>query len=684
MQGRHRPTDLSDLTINTSEDELHELSLIASNSKLSKLFNGIVSSLDLGAAKSASELFFGQKDAEVNSIKDRLALALGAAFINAGYGKSGTAEITPHVRSGDRRTSMAAVAGLGLAGLWDLDNINDLIVYTKSESEGIRAGAYLGIGLAGCNVRSEEDPVFALLSDALENEKSNITLIGAAFGLGLAYAGTARDDVCKALFPLMTESDPEVVCIATLSIGLIQIGTCHGDFTETLISLMMEGNKIITESTYARFICLAIGLLYLGQGDACEVALSLTDTFPGELSRYARITIETCAFAMSGDVLKIQQLLAICGEHPKKKDEKDSSGSSEKAGESQEEMDLEEAPAVQSPAPAKDSGETKESAAKSEEKKSGEARKAVDPQSAATLGLGLIVTDGVGVHMTTRMTEHLLRYGEPAVRRSVPLTLGLLYLSNPAVKIVDYLTKLTHDHDREVSITAIIALGLCCAGTCNSRAGSVLRDLEDLCTDKPEAMFAIRVAQSLTQLGKGAMTISPVHSDQMLFSPVAMAGVLVLLHACLDLDKFVLGDCPYLLYSVAIAMFPRVMQTIAVDEETIAHAKTIAKREKEERERMFKTRKTAPQTMEVEESAAPFIDELTLQPLPVTVRVGQRVDTAGLAGRPSGITGIQTHSTPVLLYHSDRAEMASDEYVPISTTLEGFVVVRKATVDDAM
>lgn len=50
-----------------------------------------------------------------------------------------------------------------------------------------------------------------------------------------------------------------------------------------------------------------------------------------------------------------------------------------------------------------------------------------------------------------------------------------------------------------------------------------------------------------------------------------------------------------------------------------------------------------------------------LKQLNVSVRVGQAVDTVGQAGRPKTITGFQTHTTPVLLGFSDRAELATDE-----------------------
>lgn len=93
-----------------------------------------------------------------------------------------------------------------------------------------------------------------------------------------------------------------------------------------------------------------------------------------------------------------------------------------------------------------------------------------------------------------------------------------------------------------------------------------------------------------------------------------------------------------------------------------------------------------------------------LRPLPVSVRVGQvmgsqgwgrgvlmslclcgidltlllqAVDVVGQAGKPKTITGFQTHTTPVLLAHGERAELATEEHVPVTPILEGFVILRK-------
>ena len=66
-----------------------------------------------------------------------------------------------------------------------------------------------------------------------------------------------------------------------------------------------------------------------------------------------------------------------------------------------------------------------------------------------------------------------------------------------------------------------------------------------------------------------------------------------------------------------------------------------------------------------------------LKPLPTTVRVGQAVDVVGQAGRPKTITGFQTHSTPVLLGYTERAELATEQYITLNPVLEGIVILKK-------
>ena len=79
--------------------------------------------------------------------------------------------------------------------------------------------------------------------------------------------------------------------------------------------------------------------------------------------------------------------------------------------------------------------------------------------------------------MSLRTMSHLLQYGEPSIRKTVPLAMGLLRISNPDVNTLDLLNKLADDSDADVSMSAIFAMGLVGAGTNNSKLAGDLRYL---------------------------------------------------------------------------------------------------------------------------------------------------------------------------------------------------------------
>lgn len=80
-----------------------------------------------------------------------------------------------------------------------------------------------------------------------------------------------------------------------------------------------------------------------------------------------------------------------------------------------------------------------------------------------------------------------------------------------------------------------------------------------------------------------------------------------------------------------------------------------------------------------------------LKSVPVTVRVGQvstlfivihyiqcqAVDVVGQAGKPRTISGFQTHQSPVRLDTTQRAELATEEFIPFAHVLEGMVILQK-------
>ncbi|VDL87836.1 unnamed protein product [Nippostrongylus brasiliensis] len=75
------------------------------------------------------------------------------------------------------------------------------------------------------------------------------------------------------------------------------------------------------------------------------------------------------------------------------------------------------------------------------------------------------------------MFGHLIRYGEPVIRRAVPLALALISVSNPQLNILETLSKFSHDADADTAHNAIFAMGLVGAGTNNARLVAMLRSL---------------------------------------------------------------------------------------------------------------------------------------------------------------------------------------------------------------
>jgi 26S proteasome regulatory subunit N1 len=323
---------------------------------------------------------------------------------------------------------------------------------------------------------------------------------------------------------------------------------------------------------------LGLALLYLGKQDASEVPIETLKAIEHPIGKQTETLVDILSYAGTGNVLKVQKMLHLCSDQLDKEKEED------------------------------------------------------QHQAFAVLGIALIAMgEDVGAEMCLRQFNHLMHYGEPVIRRSIPLALGLLCASNPVFSVLDTLSKYSHDNDSEVAINAIFAMGLVGAGTNNARLAQMLRQLASYYHKEPNSLFMVRIAQGLLHMGKGTMTVNPFYSDRQLMSPVAVAGLMSTLIAFTDAKSFILGKSHYLLYTLVTAMYPRFLITL---------------------------------------------DE-NLKSLPVTVRVGQAVDVVGQAGRPKTITGFQTHSTPVLLAHSERAELATEEYIALSHVLEGFVLLRK-------
>merc|ERR1712117_595935 len=87
------------------------------------------------------------------------------------------------------------------------------------------------------------------------------------------------------------------------------------------------------------FYALALGLLYFQSEEEYETCLEVMAVVKDKAPKlYQAITVmvEACAFAGTGNVLQIQKLLNVCGEHPEKPEKKKDDEENEEEKEEEE------------------------------------------------------------------------------------------------------------------------------------------------------------------------------------------------------------------------------------------------------------------------------------------------------------------------------------------------------------
>lgn len=316
-----------------------------------------------------------------------------------------------------------------------------------------------------------------------------------------------------------------------------------------------------------------------GRQDASDATLETLKAIQHPISNQAQILVEVCSFVATGNVLRVQRLLHLCGEHLEAVKEKE---------EAEKEKEKE-----------------KEKGEKKEDRKEDEQKRDDTFQSFAVLGIAMIAMgEEIGAEMSMRQFNHLvcfqrdmavvtltttlqMHYGDPIIRKSVPLALGLISASNPQLPVLDTLSKYSHDSDLQVALNAIFAMGLVGAGTNNARLAQMLRQLAVYYYKEPDCLFAVRVAQGLVHMGKGTIGISPFFSDRNILSRPAIAGLLATIMAFTDAKAcelvilnpngsfltyslvVVLDKYHWMLYFLVTAMYPRFLITLNEDLESL-------------------------------------------------------------------------------------------------------------------
>lgn len=231
----------------TDDESLLE---IISYEKLSSHFKSLAKELDVVAPKTPEAVFKSHledkvpDEAKLDSHKVNLSITYANSFINCGFGKD-TLILKGEENDDDdewiwknKESGQTAVsASIGMLLLWDIDEGFGVIdKYMESTNDLIRAGAYMAVGLVNSGIKNDNDPVFALLSEKLE-EGNEYEKMGALMGLSFTYAGSCREEFLELINPMILDGDNsvELAAVAALVAGFLFLGSANEDCISTIV-----------------------------------------------------------------------------------------------------------------------------------------------------------------------------------------------------------------------------------------------------------------------------------------------------------------------------------------------------------------------------------------------------------------------------------------------------------------
>eukprot|EP00166_Cyanidium_caldarium_P001682 ctg_1869.g399 len=457
-----------------------QLELMLHPPDLSEHLKRVARELEIHEAKTPEDIYkshlvesmrrFGSAGgaAQMDSARQNLAATLVNALVNCGFSTDKlivepvAADAPNWIFRNKSHGLLSATASLGLIFLYDRDGgVAEINKYLDSPEEFVRAGAMLAIGmLGGGRVEDEFDTALALLSEPAE-QSTGYTRLCAILGLGLAYAGTRNAQVSETLIPIVADAatTTETAAVAALALGLVFVSSADPDLTATLIQAMadhLSPGEAPNEGDAAEPMQTVDGVESAeagdrGDGDAkkrpVEEATSNATAAATESS-----TTETAAAASSTPrppppprpvhplshlfPLALGLLYLRCG------------GASIDAV-------IEAAEAMGGGSV---STEVLEVCA---HYGSGDVLTVQKFLAGGTEWTPLAVAlvsggEEIGQRMALRLFEHLQQYGNEEQKRTVPLALGALCVSDPRLEVIDALSKLSHDHDTEVAAAAVL------------------------------------------------------------------------------------------------------------------------------------------------------------------------------------------------------------------------------------
>ncbi|GFY99028.1 26S proteasome regulatory subunit S2 1A [Actinidia rufa] len=334
---RHGITFELDEEMVADDEEREALQDIINNNKLTEGYLTLARDIEVMEPKSPEDIYKAHlldgrasAGASVDSARQNLAATFVNAFVNAGFGEDKLMTVPAEASSGGssgnwlfknkEHGKASAAASLGMILLWDVDSgLAQIDKYFHSNDNYVIAGALLGVGIVNCGVKNDCDPAMALLGDYVDKEDSSIR-IGAIMGLGLAYAGSQSEQIRSKLNPILGDNKAplDVIAFTAISLGLVYVGSCNEEVAQAIIFALMDRSDSELGEPLIRLLPLGLGLLYLGKQDSVEATAEVSKTFNEKIRKYCDMTLLSCAYAGTGNVLKVQHLLGQCAQHLEK------------------------------------------------------------------------------------------------------------------------------------------------------------------------------------------------------------------------------------------------------------------------------------------------------------------------------------------------------------------------------
>ncbi|CAH8472119.1 unnamed protein product [Schistosoma rodhaini] len=321
------------------------------NTRLSEHFLSLGRELDIMDPKLPEDIYKSHLEAvrptlnaaTLDSARANLAASYVNGLVNCGFGKEKLIQETPKevpwLCKQKEFGKMSTVATLGWVLLWDVDTgLSQLDKYLYSVEDHTRAGGLLGCGVVNCGVKNECDPALALLGSYVDSDKDVLSR-AAIIGLGVAYAGSMKAEAISTLTPVILDTNTaklQHACLAALSAGLISVGSLDGTVTSTIIQSLLERPASHWSNVFSKFMALGLGLTCLGRQEEVEVILASLEAVSEPMKSMAHMICDFCAYAGSGNVLKIQNLLHILSEKYEEKENTDKASSNTKTKEKKE------------------------------------------------------------------------------------------------------------------------------------------------------------------------------------------------------------------------------------------------------------------------------------------------------------------------------------------------------------